>query len=131
MINLLTMLLCVCLPATSLDYDRLFKAVSVVESGGNPKAYNKGEDAAGIVQIRPCVVADCNRVQKKVRFSLKDRWSKDKSKQMFKIYLGYWVPRSGKATDEVAARIWNGGPSGYKKQSTHKYWARVKGTLDE
>ena len=34
-----------------------------------------------------------------------------------------------KPTYEVYARIWNGGPDGWKKRSTLKYWKKVKKEL--
>tara|TARA_R100000655_G_scaffold110052_2_gene167212 strand:- start:1011 stop:1397 length:387 start_codon:yes stop_codon:yes gene_type:complete len=33
-------------------------------------------------------------------------------------------------TNEIGARIWNGGPNGWKKDSTKKYWKKVKKVLD-
>jgi len=42
----------------------------------------------------------------------------------------YW--RTGKRpTIEDYARIWNGGPNGYKIQATVKYWNKVKKELED
>ena len=38
------------------------------------------------------------------------------------LSVGWVAP----VTDEDRARIWNGGPNGYKKQATVKYWKKVK-----
>ena len=52
-----------------------------------------------------------------------------------KIMLAYWnryctEKRLGrKPTDEDRARIHNGGPNGYKKSSTVKYWQSVKSNI--
>ena len=35
-----------------------------------------------------------------------------------------------KVTQEDIARIHNGGPNGYKKESTEKYWSKVKKILN-
>ena len=53
---------------------------------------------------------------------MKDRWDRDKSLEMFWVWRDYHHPNS---TDEVIARNWNGGPNGYKKKSTEKYWEKV------
>ena len=34
-------------------------------------------------------------------------------------------------TDEDRARIWNGGPNGYKKRATVGYWSRVERVMKE
>jgi hypothetical protein len=33
-------------------------------------------------------------------------------------------------TDQDRARIWNGGPNGYKKKATLGYWAKVRKELN-
>ncbi len=57
------------------------------------------------------------------RFSLEDRWDCGLSKEMFYIWRNYHHEDS---SDEVIARNWNGGPRGWKKKSTLKYWNKVK-----
>lgn len=103
-----------------------------VESNGNDNAYNKSEEAVGCLQIRPIMVREVNRILKKqgkdYRFKMKDRWDRNKSLQMFWVWRDYHHPNS---TDEVIARNWNGGPNGYKKKSTEKYWEKVSRCLEE
>lgn len=103
-----------------------------VESNGNDNAYNKSEEAVGCLQIRPIMVREVNRILKKqgeeYRFKMKDRWDRDKSLQMFWVWKDYHHPNS---TDEVIARNWNGGPNGYKKKCTEKYWEKVNRCLEE
>ena len=41
----------------------------------------------------------------------------------------YELETRHEATPEVLARCWNGGPHGWKKKSTLKYWAKVKARL--
>ena len=102
-----------------------------VESNGNDSAYNKSEEAAGCLQIRPIMVREVNRILRKNgdirRFKLKDRWDREKSLQMFWVWRDYHHPNSN---DEVIARNWNGGPNGYKKKSTEKYWEKVSSCLE-
>ena len=105
----------------------LVDALIVVESSGNPKAFNKKEDACGCLQIRPIMLREVNRILKKQdskqRFTKEDRWDCEKSKEMFYIWARYHHENS---SDEVIARNWNGGPRGYKKQSTEYYWHKVQ-----
>ena len=102
-----------------------------VESNDNDSAYNKSEEAVGCLQIRPIMVREVNRILKKqgkeYRFKMKDRWDRDKSLEMFWVWRDYHHPRS---SDEVIARNWNGGPNGYKKKSTVKYWKKVNSCLE-
>ncbi len=102
-----------------------------VESNGNDSAYNIKEDAVGCLQIRPIMVREVNRILRKThkdnRFKMKDRWDRDKSLQMFWVWRDYHHPNS---TDEVISRNWNGGPNGYKKKSTEKYWKKVNSCLE-
>lgn len=114
-------------PIEQLD---LTKALIMVESSGSDSAYNASEDAVGCLQIRPIMVREVNRILRKQgkerRFELEDRWDRQLSLEMFHIWREYHHPNS---TDEVIARNWNGGPKGYEKESTIKYWKKVKGKL--
>lgn len=109
----------------------IISAVIKVESAGNDSAYNLKEDAVGCLQIRPIMVREVNRILKKCgedkRFKLKDRWSRDKSIEMFTIWRDYHHSNSGY---EKIARNWNGGADGYKKKSTEKYWEKVSCCLE-
>jgi len=100
-----------------------------VESGGNPTAVNKEEDAVGILQIRPCVIADVNTIFG-TSYTSEDRLEIKESLEICTLYLTYWSSaysaRTAKApTQEVLARIWNGSPLGYKK-SPLLYWEKVE-----
>ena len=100
--------------------DRLVEALMMVESGGDSLAYNSSEDAVGVLQIRPIMVREVNRILATDSFTLKDRWSKTKSIAMFNVLRSHLKG----ASDEKLARTWNGG---YKeKKATLKYWAKVK-----
>ena len=102
--------------------DKLIAAIIQVESGGDTLAYNLAEDAVGCLQIRPIMVREINRLLGKDSFTLYDRWSKAKSIQMFNILRSHLKG----ASDEEIARTWNGGYNGHKKQSTIKYWKKVR-----
>ncbi len=45
-------------------------------------------------------------------------------------YLNRYCPDAVKTKDfETMARVWNGGPNGFKKNSTRIYWTKVKTNL--
>jgi soluble lytic murein transglycosylase-like protein len=111
--------------APALVADNLIDAVIHVESRGDINAHNVGEDAVGVLQIRPIMVQEVNRVLGFDKYTLIDRWDKQKSIEMFNVIR----QNTPNPTNEKVARNWNGGPNGYKKQSTLKYWNKVKNQL--
>lgn len=107
------------------DWTKVINAIIQVESKGNAKAYNPNGDCAGILQITPGLVKQCNAWFKakksKKRYTLQDRYNVQKSKEMFVMYQTYY----NKSNDvEKAIRIWNGGP-GFNKASTDGYYQKV------
>ncbi len=114
-------------PAFALtDVDRLWIGVCRQESEEDPREYNASEKAAGIAQIRPINLRDCNRIAGYERWILDDRYDPVKSRQMFDVYTRrYARPWSL----EAAARVWNGGPNGEFKASTVAYWAEVRSKM--
>jgi len=106
--------------------DELLEAIAAVESSNNPNAYNKAEQAAGLYQIRPIYLEDVNRILGCDKYSLTDRFDPEKSREIVTVYLNYY----GRDKDvESLSRIHNGGPKGYKKESTKPYWQKVKEKL--
>jgi hypothetical protein len=119
------------LEAQPANLSRLFTAVCAVESGGNTHALNSSTNAAGVVQIRPCVVKDCNQIVGERRWTLRDRYDRARSREMFVTYLKFYgdlyKEQTGRQpTAETYARMWNGGPTGWRKASTREYWRMVK-----
>lgn len=120
--------LCLALPLRA----GLWEAVCTVESNGNPLAVgDRGADgvyrAAGIAQIWPITVKDVNRFAG-TKFTLNDRFDVEKSRAIFQLYVNHYG--KGKS-DEVKARIWNGGPNamratGQKLLNLNRYWAKIK-----
>ena len=50
------------------------------------------------------------------------------------VMCGYWnryLPKDREVTYEILARIHNGGPKGYEKDSTLPYWEKVKAKMEE
>ena len=113
----------------------LIEALIQVESRGQDSAIGDkhlvGNEAVGALQIRPIMVREVNRILKikksDKRFKLSDRFSREKTIEMFLIWKDYHHPDGG---FETIARNWNGGPRGYKSPRTEKYWAKVQQELD-
>ena len=110
---------------TPIIQDSLIEAIIHVESRGDSMAYNAGEDAVGVLQIRPIMMREVNRLLGYNKYTLDDRWSKSKSIEMFNVIKDHTT----NPTNERLARNWNGGWNGYKKKSTLKYWQKVKTQL--
>ena len=109
------------------EWQLLIKAISVVESGENPKAVN-GQHA-GLLQISPICVRECNNIVGKKKYTYKDRFSREKSIEMFNVIQSKYNP--GKDF-ERAIRLWNGGPGGVKYPSrTNKYYRRVMSVYEK
>ena len=113
----------------------LINALIRVESRGNDSAIGDrhlvGNEAVGALQIRPIMVREVNRILKiqksDKRFKLSDRFDRTKTIEMFLIWKNYHHPDGD---FEKIARNWNGGPKGYKKTRTEKYWVKVQKELD-
>lgn len=117
--------------AAPLDVDRLIPALERVESGGDPAAIGDNGRALGILQIWDVVIADVNRA-KGTTYTHRDALDPVKARAICRAYLSIYctAKRLGRApTMEDAARIWNGGPSGWKKKATEKYWQKVSRAL--
>lgn len=109
----------------SIPKNNLIDAIIYVESRGDINAYNAKENAVGCLQIRPIMLREVNRLLGYNKYKLTDRWNKEKSIEMFNVIKKHTT----NPTNEKLARNWNGGWNGYKKQSTLKYWHKVKEQL--
>tara|TARA_B100001564_G_scaffold118223_2_gene98434 strand:- start:3438 stop:3968 length:531 start_codon:yes stop_codon:yes gene_type:complete len=112
------------------DISDLIHSMIQVESEGNPNAYAKREEAVGVLQIRPIMVNEVNRLLHKFDsdkfYTLEDRWSETKSIEMFYVIYNYYHKNS---SYEEIARCWNGGPKGLQKKQTKRYWKKVQKEL--
>lgn len=91
-------------------WERVMNAIIAVESEGNPKAHNPNGNCAGILQITPILVKECNNLlkQKKStkRYTIGDRYNAQKSKEMFIFLQEHFNPE---ANVEKAIKQWNCG----------------------
>ena len=109
----------------TIPKNNLIEAIIYVESRGDTLAHNVSENAVGCLQIRPIMLREVNRLLGYNKYKLADRWNKEKSIEMFNVIKEHTT----NPTNEKLARNWNGGWNGYKKQSTLKYWQKVKKQL--
>lgn len=113
--------------AESFDWEPVMKAIVQVESGGNVKAVSG--NSCGAMQITPILVVECNNILKKrrskKRYSLADRFSLNKSKEMFMLIQSYYNPSNDV---EKAIRSWNGGMH-YSVKRTQRYFEKVMSHL--
>jgi len=108
---------------SGFDWTPVMEAIIQVESEGNPKAVSG--KSVGVMQITPILVQDCNNILKKKksrkRFTLADRYSVEKSKEMFLLIQSYYNPKN---SIEKAIRAWNGGVH-YSVRATNRYYRKV------
>jgi hypothetical protein len=116
--------------------DKLIYAIAVVESNLDSSAVgdtNLENKAYGILQIRQPAIDDFNRWHG-TGYRAEDCLDNTTlSVMVCRSYLRHYgtEERLGDQwTIESLARIWNGGPNGYKKQSTEKYWGKVSQVLE-
>ena len=113
--------------APGFDWNPVMDAIIQVESGGNPNAVSG--NSVGVMQITPILVEDCNlilqRKKSKKRYTLADRYSATKSKEMFLLIQSYYNPMNNV---EKAIRLWNGGVN-YSVRATNRYFQKVMNKL--
>lgn len=130
--------------SATFTFGDLLDAIEWVESKGDPWAVGDNGAAVGAYQIHKIYVDDVNRIICKHRlrvstFKYSDRYDRYLSRVMVTIYLeeyggisvgddldGFITPEK----TEKCARIHNGGPWGWRKESTKAYWAKVKAKME-
>ena len=114
---------------TEFNWEPIIEAIIHVESKGDPNA--KSGNSVGVLQITPILVAECNNIMKmrnnSKRYSLKDRFSIAKSKEMFLTIQSFHNPMNNV---ERAIRSWNGGMK-YRMKRTQKYFEKVMKALNK
>jgi hypothetical protein len=111
---------------------KLINVLIQVESGGNDSVIGDRHlvnKAYGCLQIRkPCVV-DVNR-KLGTNYQAEDcLGNRELSEKIFRTYIGIYATKSRlgrEPTFEDMARIWNGGPRGFTRESTLPYWKKVE-----
>lgn len=121
----------------SYTMEELIQAIIIVESGGDDYVIGDRHlqnKAYGSLQIRQPCVDDVNE-RAGTDYRAEDMLGNRRlSVWCFLWYISRYATeeRLGRTpTAEDIARIWNGGPNGYKKKSTHRYWSKVRKELEE
>lgn len=78
-----------------VDWDKLIEAIIWRESRGNDKAVNHKTNAVGCMQITPIYLEQCNNIIGYEKYKLSDRYSREKSIEMFNIYQSHFNPNKG------------------------------------
>ena len=108
---------------SAFDWNPVMDAIILVESEGNPRAVSG--NSVGAMQITPIFVKECNNILKNLksnkRYTLDDRYSVEKSKEMFLLIQKYYNPENNV---EKAIRSWNGGMK-YGTKATNSYYKKV------
>jgi soluble lytic murein transglycosylase-like protein len=113
------------------DMDALIRAMIIQESSGNDFALgdfvNGKPTAFGCLQITDAALEDVN-VRLGRAYSSEDRFDRKKS---IEIAIAYMRLYAGQSVGEKAARVFNGGPTGYSKKSTEEYWRLIKKIMED
>lgn len=111
----------------NMNWDPIIEAIIQVESNGDSNAVSGS--SAGAMQITPILVQECNNILKErnenKRYTLKDRFSVKKSKEMFLLIQSHHNPTNNV---EQAIRAWNGG-NNYSVRRTQRYYNKVMAAM--
>lgn len=103
-----------------LKDQRLLNAIIQVESGGDPLQVNYREQALGLLQIRPIMLKEVNRIAGYEKYTTKDCLDSLKSIEIYWAVQNYHNPSNDFRRGAI---IWNG------KGKTNRYWRKVKNQL--
>jgi len=109
----------------------LIAAIVAVESGGDARAIGDNGAAYGVLQIHAAYAQDAAGYERE-NWTHEDAFDEEIAVKMFVAYMERYAKKQrlgGPATAEQIARIHNGGPNGYKRRATDKYWSKVKAEL--
>lgn len=99
--------------------EKLVQALAFVESSNRENAKNKSSGASGILQLMPIMVKEANRLVGYDKYTLSDRFSKEKSFEIFHVIMKHKNPNYDLAK---ACYIWNpNGDTEYTKRVEEVY----------
>jgi hypothetical protein len=107
--------------------DRLLDAIEQVESGGRTNVVGDNGKAIGPFQIHRVYWQDAIEYDPSIGGSYSDCRDPHYARKVVRAYMSRYAPKG--ASDEVFARIHNGGPKGHRKAATEKYWVKVRKRL--
>lgn len=102
----------------------VYQAIGQVESRGKADAVSRDGLYVGYLQISKILVRACNQIAGYQKYTYNDRYSKEKSIQMFIDFQEYYNPEGN---IERAIRLWNSGDLNCMnhKAATERYYQRV------
>jgi len=104
--------------------DILIEKIHAVEASGQLTCPDgDGGRSVGPMQLTKAAVGDVNYYWG-THYSYEDRRDLTCAKQIARLYISMWIEIM---QEEIAARIYNGGPRGFEKESTKKYFDRING----
>lgn len=117
------------------DFDDFLNALSFVESSNNPKAYNKGENAIGLYQIRAGYFKDAQDFNKQLKkYNHNDCFNPNIAKIVVISYFQKYE-QNNLNNWEILAKCHNGG-AGWRNGNKQKqknleiYWQKIKARLN-
>ena len=126
-------LLILALPQFTPQQTELVQALIQVESSGKDDAVGDNGSAIGCLQIWKPYWFDATE-RSNIGGKYTDCFKRDYAVRIFDAYMKRYAREAwtnpNKFDAEKVARIHNGGPKGYKKTATEKYWKKVKILLD-
>ena len=114
---------------SNFSWEPVMEAIIQVESGGN--RFAKSGKSVGPMQITPICVREVNLYLKQLNikkaYTLKDRFSVQKSKEIFLLIQKRHNPQNN---IERAIRAWNGGLK-YSNKGTQRYYEKVTRAMNK
>lgn len=111
--------------------EQILAAIRFVESSDRDDvADGDGGKAIGVYQIHEAYWRDAVRAEPSLGGSYQDCRRRAYAERVVAAYMQKWAPAAWAAGDaETIARVHNGGPEGARKESTLRYWERVRAAL--
>ena len=114
---------------TDKEMDDVLRAIRIVESNNNPSAVGDNGNAIGVYQIWKSYWIDA-----RLSGTYHDCYDPDYADRVVRSYMKRYATKrrlGREPTQEDIARIHNGGPNGYKKKATIKYWQKIQRILNK
>jgi len=114
----------------SNNLNKIITILKHVETNYDISKIGDNGKSFGILQIQKAVIIDINNYYK-TNYHINDAFNEECSEEIFKLYIRMYIKKIKERdnidlTSEDIARIWNGGPNGYKKASTLPYLKKYK-----
>ena len=120
-------------PQLNAQQTELINAIIQVESNGQDDAVGDNGSAIGCLQIWKIYWLDATE-RSNIGGKYLDCFTRNYSIKIFDAYMKRYAREAWtnpkKFDAEKGARIHNGGPNGYRKTATEKYWKKVLTTLN-